>query len=411
MAAAYTDVQFIGYAIPTTAKVSASFGFPSYVEGQYVGIDPPTADIDARIALAMYAVERTLRSGAVDPSPSTLKVFVMPEFSFRGKWGAYDDAPFDYFMYFRREFAKRVAHPDYQEWLFVFGTIVNAVGYIRDQDPNLNAIARVRENLAVALANALLQAQNCNDTALANYASSALGSYTGWCQNNPLYTVTDKSYVVAGGLPDPAYPDGLTVEKEFLSCEDFVLNLYGRAFSEEDVSYPCVNNQDGENKQSAWDDLSIFTVYGIRFGIEVCVDHWCSRLRSNKVTGTEHVQIQIVPSCGMQIVQGSVVASAGGLVFNCDGQYGAAMTGSPYAAPTIWWPTASGNAHTQITQVLVPCSGNKPGTDDAVLTKPDCLCVRTVPIQDNFASNLYAYGAGEVHVYSSLPIPPPFPEG
>ena len=406
MAAAFTHVQFIGYAIPTTPHVSVSVGFPSYVEGRYVGMDPPLVDIGARIELTMHAVERTLRSGAVDPSPSTLKVFVMPEFSFRGKWGAYDDVPFDYLTFFRSELARIVADPVFEGWLFIFGTIVNATGYIRDQNPNLDAIARVRENLAVALANTLLTAQNANDTALANYASGALGNFTSFCQTYPLYTVTDTTYVAAGGVPDPRYPEGLTVEKEFLSCEDFVLNLYGRAFGEEDVKYPCVNNENGENKESAWDDLSIFTIHGIRFGIEICLDHACHRLRSNKVTGTEHVQIQIVPSCGMQIVQSSVVAAAGGLVFNCDGQYGAAN-----ASNAICWPAASGQAHTQIAQVVTPCVGNVPGTDDAVLTKPDALCVRTLPMEDLFASSLYAYGAGEVHVYSRLPIPPLFPEG
>src|SRR5689334_9587002 len=131
----YERVQFIGYAIPSIPGGLKQIGDPNAppsIEGHYVGIEPPAADIKARIALCMKAVRQTIASGTVDESPSTLKIVVMPEFSFRGTQGAYFDDPpdIDYFNEFRRELAKRVGHPRYEGWLFVAGTIVNTAGYV-----------------------------------------------------------------------------------------------------------------------------------------------------------------------------------------------------------------------------------------------------------------------------------------
>jgi hypothetical protein len=213
--------------------------------------------------------------------------------------------------------------------------------------------------------------------------------------------------VVAGGSPDPTYPQGLSVEKKFISNEDFVLNLSRNTFAEEDVGYPDIDEKDGEDKQTAFDDLSIFTIGGIKFGIEVCIDHAYSRLRRNRRPDTELIQIQLVPSCGMQIKQGSIIAGKNGLVFNCDGQYdNLGASSQPNATDSVWTPTESHRAHTQLTAVVTPCIGEKPGIHDAVVTSPS-VTVKQLMIKDSTASQLFAYGPGEVHVYSPLPVPPP----
>ena len=408
--ATYENVQFIGYAIPTIPLTINEIGDPSsacFVQGQYVGIDPQAADIRARIALVLKALRQTVESGAVDPSPSTLKIFVIPEFSFRGTRGAYDDDPpaVDSFTDFRRQFAQRVSGRAYENWLFVVGTIVNTAG--RGKSADLDLKARIREDLAVALANLWQYSSKHNDPALASFVMKTLNAYTRYCHNHPVYEVTDKSFVVAGGRPDARYPEGLSIEKKFVSNEDFVLNLHSNAFAEEEVGYPPIDEHYGENKRRAFDPLSIFTIKGIKFGLEVCLDHLAGRLRRSRILPNEHVQIHLVPSCGMQIAQASIVAGAGGLVFNCDGQYGAPMPGSrPGRAHSIWTAAASHKAHTQLTQVVTPCSGKNPSRNNAVLRKPRAR-VFTAPIRNPTASLLYAYGAGEVHVYTPLRVPPP----
>jgi hypothetical protein len=405
----YSDVQFIGYAIPSTPLISAEIGGPDnpdFIEGQYIGIDPAAADIQARIALTMNAIGQTIESGVVDASPSTLKIFVMPEFTFRGKQGAYSHAA-DCFNDFRLQFAKRVGVPAYEDWLFVFGTIVNtAENYVRGQDPQLDRKARVREAVAVALANAWQFANANNDPDLAAFSFQTLRTYTHYCHAHPIFQVTDRSYVVAGGSQDAVYPEGLSVEKKFISNEDFILNLHN-TFPEDDDAYPTIDEQNGEDKKTAFDSLSIFTIKGIKFGLEVCLDHYCARIRCFRKPDTDVVQIQLVPSCGMQIQEKAVIAGAGGYVFNCDGQYGGRALGSrPGVLDSIWTGEETQKAHTQLTQVGTPCTGNDPTCHMPLFEKPDAKA-HVVPIHDWTASKLYAYGAGEVHVYTSLPVPPP----
>jgi len=405
----YKRVQFVGYAIPSIPYTIADIGDgPGFIEGRYTGIDPAAADIEARIGLVMRTVRKTMACGAVDDSPSTLKIFVTPEFLFRGTRGAYPNRPpeLDYFSEFRRRFAKRVARPEYEDWLFVVGTIVNTVGYVKGDDPRLDLEARVREELAVAIADVWQYANTHHDVRLASFITCVLHLYTSYCHDHPTYQVTDKCYVVAGGAPDADYPEGLSIEKKFMSNEDFILNLQTNAYSEEQVGYPPINEHAGENKTEAFDPLSIFTIKGIKFGLEVCLDHLAGRLRRNRLPQTELVQIHLVPSCGVQVVQQSVIACSGGLIFNCDGEYSQLMLmAPPGAARSIWTGAASQRAHTQLTQVVAPC-GPVNQKKDAELRKPRAK-VHTLSIRDRAASKLFAYGAGEVHIYTPLAVPPP----
>ncbi|MFP2905292.1 hypothetical protein ACLESD_09590 [Pyxidicoccus sp. 3LFB2] len=73
---------------------------------------------------------------------------------------------------------------------------------------------------------------------------------------------------------------------------------------------------------------SVFTVHGVTFGLEVCLDHGKNRLWNfyngpNKRAGDPKVQVQLIPSWGMSIGGGDagkeVSALPGGLVFNVDG--------------------------------------------------------------------------------------------
>jgi hypothetical protein len=411
----YSHVQFIGYAIPSIPLSLADIGHgPILVEGRYIGINPAVADIDARIALAMKGVHHAQGSHAVDQSAKTLKIFMMPEFTFRGKRGAYDNAPpiINYFTYFREEFAKCVAGPDYQDWLFVVGTIVNTVDYVRMSGTPQDEKARVREEVAIALADTWQYCEKNNDPELEAFVFSTLKAYTKYCHDHPIYEVTDRSYVVAGGPKAAVYGEGLSVQKKFISNEDFVLNLYMNVFNEESCAYPQVSENKGENKQKPFDDLSIFTIAGIKFGLEICLDHGCSRLRTYREPDTELVQIQLVPSCGMQIQQPSVIAGRGGYVFNCDGQIGEIGKDSqPDANHSIWTGAESTKAHTQLAQVKTPCSRGASGSGlskstNAILTKP-AATVTKVSMDHVSALNIFAYGPGEVHVYSSLPVPPP----
>ena len=71
---------------------------------------------------------------------------------------------------------------------------------------------------------------------------------------------------------------------------------------------------------------SVFTVDGITFGLEVCLDHANRRLRKYYDNSAEasdpKVQVQLIPSWGMSIARPSICCTTNGLVFNVDGNRG-----------------------------------------------------------------------------------------
>jgi hypothetical protein len=60
---------------------------------------------------------------------------------------------------------------------------------------------------------------------------------------------------------------------------------------------------------------SIFTIDGVRFGLEICLDHLNRRLRPGS-----GVQVQLVPSAGASLQQFACVPN--GIAFNVDGGEG-----------------------------------------------------------------------------------------
>lgn len=71
---------------------------------------------------------------------------------------------------------------------------------------------------------------------------------------------------------------------------------------------------------------SVFTVDGITFGLEVCLDHSHSRLwgfyQQGPKKGTPKVQVQLIPACGSTIDEGVCCGVQGALIFNVDGPQG-----------------------------------------------------------------------------------------
>jgi hypothetical protein len=70
---------------------------------------------------------------------------------------------------------------------------------------------------------------------------------------------------------------------------------------------------------------SVFTIDGVRFGLEVCLDHAKSRLKSaiegggNNIRRIDSVDVQLIPSAGMTIIPECVATKSEGLIFNVDG--------------------------------------------------------------------------------------------
>jgi hypothetical protein len=113
----YKKVQFIGFEVRPDVASSKI----------YLGDKDATTDIEERCAIMKRAI--VAATNLADPPESTLKVFMAPEFFFRGAEGGYPvekissivDETLD------ASVAKETIKADYKDWLFVLGT---AIGYL-----------------------------------------------------------------------------------------------------------------------------------------------------------------------------------------------------------------------------------------------------------------------------------------
>ncbi len=137
MPSPYTEVQFIAFNV----KPGVDRGG---LKIKYLGEATAEKDMKARCTIMKEAIKAAYEavkpkpavakpvargvSNAVDV-PAALKVFMAPEFYFRGEDGAY---PIDVVSKILPELRKEIDKKIYADWLFVFGT---AIGYLQHGDP------------------------------------------------------------------------------------------------------------------------------------------------------------------------------------------------------------------------------------------------------------------------------------
>lgn len=425
-------VRFIGYAIST---------FPAHLRdglggGTYLGNVSVERDLEMRVAILKNAVDTAKAQLPKDGSDATVNnVFLVPEFYFHGAQGPYlyGDGEEDPMLRLQQILTETFPAEDYANWTFVLGTAITA----RVSDPK-----RLFESNSVQVRNEtvkfLVSQERKARSALSEIVTNTLKSFIQDCQGIPDVAVRGRTPVFSH-IPFVVLPSGIeshwmTTEKYFMSGEDFVLySTSGRkeVITEQMVAYPHIDLSGGDVKLRPDDSRAIFgqkintenSSDFIRIGVEICLDHEDARLRSNLEIEANpemgsSVHIHLVPSCGMAIRPGSVVADNDGFVFNCDGQYPLDATnasvecGSIDGVPCVYInhnpsPTDEYNyhcAHTQFARVKVAAKGNNPNLGTPEFQEPDSTDVLCVPVlepqlQYGALSDYFAGGSGAVHIY------------
>ena len=342
---AYTNVQFIGYVIDTTPQANPDGS------QTYLGLNNPQLDIEARCDLMLRAME-TARDALPQSSPpvppgDTLKVFMAPEFFFRGALGAYQ---MDDVQLAIAALQRLAADDHWLDWVFVFGTILGV------SSPTLPTPPYDVDPLATQ--------------EVYNFAP-----------------------VQQGGVAAQGDTGARMVMKELMSGVDFIAaiaNPGGLLLG--DVEHLAASNTSGlgrEQQEVNYDGAGVFELAGITWGLEVCLDHsgTVRRLqKSPQLPGENLIQLQLVPSCGMGIQAPSVITQLGGYVFNCDG-FGA-------------------SSHSSLAQQIPPLNNVVFSSSTPVSDVPITL-QSSSPVLDVAVSSLYARGPGVVNIYPASAIPAP----
>lgn len=117
----YTSVQFIGCNIRP--------GYTDKTPKEYLGEDDADDDIKKRADVMIEAIKLAAKDAKTKKDDaSVLKVFMAPEFYWRGTAGAYPAEKLDSIVDVLRP---EVAKPEYADWLFVYGT---AIGYLPNEE-------------------------------------------------------------------------------------------------------------------------------------------------------------------------------------------------------------------------------------------------------------------------------------
>lgn len=293
---------------------------------EYAGKSTDQADAAMRLGRMKDAIKQgyALHHAEFHNDPKdakTLKIFMAPEFFFRGINGAYDVSFVSGIFTELRNFIKDAK---YKDWLFVFGTVIAASYDDR------------------------LACQNCGKTGASKFQRMGVGRYS--CAGCPPGSVGEVRFgaridnialVQKGGEPDDK--NSYVVEKEYVSHVDFrrhvnlqtlragkaatghsgvaLLNdwdadrrieLRGRTVE----ALPPTGSRDVGGSASKFADErmggAVFSIDGIKFGLEICLDHF-----ENRLAGNSGVQIQLVPSAGAFLHHFSCVPN--GIAFNVDG--------------------------------------------------------------------------------------------
>jgi len=346
----YKRVQLLAWEIytgPVLEKVDDGSGGEIHIGVDYSGIrlrdggrlvdqrwDPlaQCIDIEARLEATRRALETALLWA--DPAEDVLKVFVAPEFLYRGPAGAYlndlldgweGPPPFtdgvlpppfqNGWEGLTGGLRALAANEQFENWVFVFGTAIGA-------------------------------------SFAEQWGSDA--------------TAINFSFVQRGGLEHQE--ECHYVEKHLKSWMDFIVfNLDHPAFFDGDV------NHDSRDDRQILDRLiyengdeggCLFSFEGIcrdngqplLFGLEICLDH--AQSFDNGTTGRlaeagERVDIQLVPSCGMSLIEESLsLAPAQGprdtsYALNCDG-FGCLDRPTPGGHIELWHQVLDENGAYQV---------------------------------------------------------------
>jgi hypothetical protein len=324
----YKTVQFIGYHVQTAGDLSKP------TDGQnYVGLDNEKNDIKARCQILADAIDAARADASLDPH--ALKIFIAPEFFFRGgKGGAYS---IEAASGINAEMDPYLKDSDYRDWIFVLGTAIAHMPLAKGaKDIEMLNLAIVRKG-GVEVAKS-----NGKDSLIVykEYVSAIdyLGRYFGngdqfhRGKSDPAHVglanvlgverklrptdgARDTSLVKGLSTPNVHNQDRVWQPSLDLRYKASVEYFDGKISRDEMLRRKkSVSYKISEESKSGLGGGSLFEMSGYKFALEICLDHAQQRMAALKPKG---IDFHLVTSCGMS--PNNCVAKDGGYFFLVDG--------------------------------------------------------------------------------------------
>jgi hypothetical protein len=311
-----------------------SYGLPEDPEMGlqcYLGLDNTAEDVNRRLDIMRDAVNRAY--DVSNPDDSTLKIFLAPEFFFRGKNGAFEFANEEYeesigecsdICHILKGLEDIVADARFENWLFLFGTVIGS-----EKLPKKDKF----------------------DYQFYNFAPLYKGFNPATSRRIGKNFIVPKRYVSNIDFLTPLrHLTNRSIAMELLDEQDV-----SRAATLMNPHLVGHKRYDNEMWAKYKDELSAlgynmieygwFYMDGIAFSVEICLDHLVHRAlmtyMADVVTGSKtrvpsssndsvewvgipkhQAQISLVSSAGMDVVVASLALANGGHIFLQDGANG-----------------------------------------------------------------------------------------
>ena len=420
--------------------------------GNYVGDANVDQDIATRIDYVKTAIEQ-IRTILGPNNPNHLKVFMTPEFLFRGPNGAYSVDK-------RDEVLKRLYNlasaPYYTDWLFVFGSILSwsaptrRAGVFNRQRVLDQYAAKEVYNTVLLTPGGWRNYRPLRDSAWQQLAGTKLkndynerdfnaemGATVGWIVSKRLRSSVDFVWfdnfingreaanlaaVDVDSYRDIMFDKGVADTWD-LAMSDWEIWREIRGFAQtRTVNQQKQAHDDKIRRQHnlltsrarnkirdrtpSWNVNRTYHRYagtgvlqheGIDIAVEICLDHIASRLSTGHKRRNGKVHLHLVPSAGASIQDNAIVAKTNGLIFNNDGAR-PEMTDGDY---NTRWMAAALDQRRSIRRQRRRCilERQQPGPNIGI--EP----AQQAPIVFPNHANILAQGPGNVYVFPAQPVP------
>lgn len=248
----------------------------------------------------------------------TLKIFMAPEFYFRGRYGAYPPEIVAQILPLLRDGSNGSDSPVFKDWLFIFGTAISASIDARHHCYTCKSAQHiVFKRDPLDRSKTIVE---CSKGATHNVQEGIFGATidnVALIQKGKQDYLVAKEYMSGIDFRNPgsgAYVKMMNagVRDEFkpIATEGSVVSRFASKFDDERMGG------------------GVFNIDGITFGMEICLDH-----EENKLAGVGNLQILLIPSAGMDIKRVRTISN--GVTFNVDGQR---ENGKVYVSsvPGVW---------------------------------------------------------------------------